>query len=305
MLDPMAAYVIKFFENIPPPDPRVSVKEYREKVNNIFREAASTLKEEVANVEDKTIKTKDSEIKIRIYQQRPWSPVMIYFHGGGFVFGDLETYDPICKRIARISNATVVSVDYRLAPEYKFPCAVKDAYNALKFVVENADDIRVDADKIVVAGDSAGGNLAAVVSILCRDNGERWIKKQVLIYPVVNFLAPTPSLIYFRDGYGLLSSQLMEWFTKQYLRNDNDRSNPLASPIIAKLNDLPPALIITAEYDPLRDEGEMYGILMRKYGSEASIVRYNGLVHGFINFYPILRAGKEAISQVAASLFDL
>lgn len=305
MLDPTVAYLIKFFESIPPPDPRISVKEYREKVNSIFREAASTLKEEVANVEDKKIKTGDSEIRIRIYQQRPWSPVMIYFHGGGFVFGDIETYDPICRRVARISDATVVSVDYRLAPEYKFPCAVEDAYNALKFVVENAKDIRVDADKIVVAGDSAGGNLAAAVSILCRDKGKGWIKKQVLIYPVLNFLAPTPSLLYFRDGYGLLSSQLMEWFTKQYLRDDKDKLNPLASPIIAKLNDLPPALIITAEYDPLRDEGEMYGTLMRKHGSEASVVRYNGVVHGFMNFYPILRAGREVINQVAASLYDL
>lgn len=302
-LDREVVSVIRFFRDLPF-DASMSAKEYRERVNEIFLSAVSMIKESVTEIEDRTIKGRESEIRIRIYRQRRWSPVMVFYHGGGFVIGNIEIYDPLCRRIARIANATVVSVEYRLAPEHKFPSAVIDAYDAVKWVADNADELEVDADKIFVAGDSAGGNLATVVSLLARDKGEEFIRKQILVYPVVNMSFPTPSKLEFGERHGILTTEIMQWFSEQYLRSEEDKYNPLASPIFANLSNLPPALIITAEYDPLRDEGEIYGELMRRNGSEAVVVRYQGMIHGFLNFYPILRAGREAINQIAASLSE-
>lgn len=301
-LDPKTREVLKLFREAPI-DFSLPAKEYREKLNKIFRQATYGIKEEVANVEDRILKGREAEIKVRIYQQRRWSPAIVFYHGGGFTICDIEIYDPICRRIARISNATVISVDYRLAPENKFPSAVIDAYDALKWVADNSAEIEIDGDKISVCGDSAGGNLATVASIIARDNGENFVKKQILVYPVVNFSALTPSIAEF-ERFGILTREIMDWFAKQYLRNDEDRYNPWASPMLAELRNLPPALIITAEYDPLRDEGELYGHLMRKSGVEVTVVRYNGMIHGFLNFYPILRAGREAINQIAMSAID-
>ncbi|MEM2586158.1 MAG: alpha/beta hydrolase [Archaeoglobaceae archaeon] len=300
--DPMVREIVKLFRDIPI-SPSIPVGEYREKVNEIFRRATSGIKEEVASVEDRIVKGREAEIRVRIYQQKRWSPAIVFYHGGGFTICNIEVYDPICRRIARISNATVISVDYRLAPENKFPSAIVDAYDALKWVADNAAEIEVNGDRIVVCGDSAGGNLATVASIIARDNGENFVKKQILVYPVVNFSAITPSIAEF-ERLGILTRDMMEWFARQYLRSEEDRYNPLASPMLAELRNLPPALIITAEYDPLRDEGELYGHLMRKSGGEVVMVRYNGVIHGFLNFYPIIRAGKEAINQIAMSAID-
>ncbi|MFN3384091.1 MAG: alpha/beta hydrolase [Archaeoglobaceae archaeon] len=303
-LDRSILPVVRFFRDLSF-DASVSAKDYREKVNGIFLSAVSMIKEDVAEVEDRTIKGRESEIRIRIYRQKRWSSGIVFYHGGGFVIGNIDIYDPVCRRIARIANATVVSVDYRLAPEHKFPSAVVDAYDALKWVVDNANDLEIDADKIAVVGDSAGGNLATVVSLIARDEGENFIKKQILVYPVVNMVFPTVSRLEFGDRYGILTTEIMRWFTEQYLRSEEDKYNPLASPIFADLSNLPPALIMTAEYDPLRDEGEMYGELMRRHGSEAVIVRYQGMIHGFLNFYPLLRAGREAINQIAVAISEL
>ncbi|MEG9194483.1 MAG: alpha/beta hydrolase [Archaeoglobales archaeon] len=300
-VDPALREIIGIYRQLPKFDRTISAQEYREIINPIFEQVSNALTEEVAKVEDRIIKGKNGDIKIRIYQQKPKSPVLVFYHGGGFVICNLDTHDSICRRIARLSNATVVSVDYRLAPEHKFPAAVVDAYDAAKWVADHGDEIEVDTGKIFVAGDSAGGNLATVVSIIARDNGEDFIKGQILVYPVVNLAGITRSWLEY-SNFGILFEEIMYWFTEQYLRSKEDALNPHASPIFADLGNLPPALIATAEYDPLRDEGELYGALMRKQGSSATVVRYNGTIHGFLNMYSFLDPGKELIAQIAAKL---
>lgn len=300
-LDPDLKRVLDLYREGPRFEPAISVEEYRRFTNGIFEAIARLEYEAVSKVEDKIAKGRNGDIRIRVYQQKANSAVLVYYHGGGFVLCNLETHDAICRRIARLSNATVVSVDYRLAPEHKFPAAVYDAYDALRWVADHSEEIGVDKDRIFVGGDSAGGNLATVASIIARDRGENFVKGQFLIYPVVNLSGVTPSKLEF-GSRGILTEEIMLWFNRQYLQSVDDVRNPLASPILAELNDLPPALIATAEYDPLRDEAELYGALMRKSGSEAVVVRYNGMIHGFLNFYPFVRAGKELISQIAAAI---
>ncbi len=300
-LDPDLKRVLDLYREGPRFEPAISVEEYRRFTNRIFEAIARLEYEAVSRVEDKIAKGRNGDIRIRVYQQKANSAALVYYHGGGFVLCNLETHDAICRRIARLSNATVVSVDYRLAPEHKFPAAVYDAYDALRWVADHAEEMGVDKDRIFVGGDSAGGNLATVVSIIARDKGENFVKGQFLIYPVVNLSGVTPSKLEF-GSRGILTEEIMAWFNRHYLESIDDARNPLASPIFAELGDLPPALIATAEYDPLRDEAELYGALMRKSGSEAVVVRYNGMIHGFLNFYPLVRAGKELISQISAAI---
>lgn len=303
-LDPAYKTLMSYFKSLPKFKDFKSAAEYRSAINSIFEERVKILsqQEPVKCVEDIKI---GRGIRIRVYQEKPNSPVLVYFHGGGFVICSIETHDAVCRRIARLSKATVISVDYRLAPENKFPAAVEDCYEATKWVYENSREISVDNSKIIVGGDSAGGNLAAAVSIKARDEGEKFIKHQVLIYPVLNLFGKTPSLYEFGEDNPVLDHEIMVWFTEQYIQRKEDTLNPLASPILADLSNLPPALIITAQYDPLRDEGELFGHLLRRAGVEASVVRYNGVYHGFINYYPVLKAGRDAINQIASLLlFD-
>lgn len=299
-LDPVYRELSGYFESLPKFSDFKTAKEYREAINRVFEERVAQISqyERVERVEDRVI---DGNIRIRIYQQKTDTPVLVYYHGGGFAICSIETHDAVCRRIARLSNATVVSVDYRLAPEHKFPAAVEDCYSATKWVAENAEEIGVDASKLFVGGDCAGGNLAAAVSIMARDMGEDLVKQQILIYPAVNLFTVMPSIYEFGEN-PVLDFEIMKWFSSQYLEKREDALNPLASPIFADLSDLPPALIITAEYDPLRDEGELFGHMLRKAGVEASVVRFRGVLHGFINYYPVLKAGKDAINLIASSV---
>jgi len=303
-IDPAYYELAEYYQSLPKFNQFKSAVEYRETINRIFEERVKPISqmEIVGRVEDRVIRGRGGDIRIRVYQQRPNSPVLVYYHGGGFVICSIETHDAVCRRIARLANATIVSVDYRLAPEHKFPAAVEDAYDALKWVADNADEIGVDSSRIFVGGDSAGGNLAAATSIMARNNGEDIIKQQILIYPVVNLFSPMPSFYEFGERYWVLDLDIMRWFMEQYLESREDALNPLASPMFANLEGLPSTLIITAEYDPLRDEGELYGHLMRRAGCQVSVVRYAGVLHGFLNYYPILKAGRDAINQIASLL---
>ncbi len=303
-IDPVYYQLAEYFESLPKFDQFTSASEYREAINQIYAERNRQISqfEKVERVEDRVIRGRNGDIRIRIYQQKPDSPVLVYYHGGGFVICSIESHDALCRRTARLSNATVVSVDYRLAPEHKFPNAVYDCYDATKWVAENADELEIDPSRIFVGGDSAGGNLAAAISIMARDNGENFIKHQILIYPVVNFVTPTPSLLEYAEGLWILEEKIMGWFSEQYFSRKEDMFNPLASVIFANLENLPPALIITAEYDPLRDEAEVFGHMLRRAGVEATTVRYKGVLHGFINYYPVIKAARDAINQITALL---
>ena len=272
------------------------------------RMAAESLKplegkaELVGSVENLLIPGPQGYIPIRVYTPDAPTPppAMVYFHGGGWVVCDLDTHDVICRAIARWAGAVVVSVDYRLAPEHKFPAAVVDCYAATVWVEANADRLGIDRDRISVGGDSAGGNLATVVALKSRDENGPALAMQVMIYPVTDLSSfATPSYQEFADGYQLTRAQ-MEWFRDHYLRSMLDASDPHASPLLADdLAGLPPALIITAECDPLRDEGEAYAKRLADAGVPVTLTRYAGMIHPFFSLSGAIPHAHDAIQQVA------
>ena len=225
---------------------------------------------------------------------------MVYFHGGGWVVCDLDTHDVVCRAIARRAEAVVVSVDYRLAPDHKFPAAVTDAYAATEWVAANAERLGIDPTRISVGGDSAGGNLATVVSLMSREKNGPSIALQALVYPVTDLSSfETPSYREFAEGHHLSRVQ-MEWFRGHYLASPEDCGNPYASPLLARdLSGLPPALIITAECDPLRDEGEAYAKRLEEAGVTVTCTRYPGMIHPFFSLPGAIPQALDAIQQVA------
>jgi len=227
-------------------------------------------------------------------------PALVYFHGGGFVFGNLDTHDAVCRAIAKASGAVVVAVDYRLAPEHKFPAAVDDSYAATKWVAANAERLGIDAHRIAVGGDSAGGNLATVIALRCRDAGGPALAAQVLIYAVTDVSTfETGSHRELAEGY-FLTRAAMEWFTGHYLASADHKRHPEVSPLLApNLSGLPPALIITAEFDPLRDEGEAYARRIQQAGVPVTVTRYPGMIHGFVSMRGVLSGGRQAIQEAA------
>ncbi len=258
--------------------------------------------EPIAHVENRTIPGPAGEIPVRIYTPAGSGPfpVLVFFHGGGWVICDLDTHDGICRSLANEVSCIVVSVDYRLAPEHKFPAAPEDCYAATEWVAKHAAQFNGDPTRLAVGGDSAGGNLTAVVAQMARDRNGPRLAFQLMIYPATDFNAKTPSKESNAQGY-FLTIDDMVWFMNHYLRNAEDRQNPLASPMLAaNLRGLPPALVITAEYDPLRDEGEQYGQRLKEAGVPVTITRYNGMIHGF--FGMPFDQSKKALAEASAVL---
>jgi len=227
-------------------------------------------------------------------------PVLAFFHGGGWCIGDLETHDPLCRQLAHEAQAAVLSVDYRLAPEHRFPAAVDDCFAALRFLVAVGESLGLDPRRIAVGGDSAGGNLAAVAALLARDAGIA-VKAQVLIYPATDFTHYRPSHDDYAEGF-LLTREAIAWFGRNYL-DDAERSDCRASPILtADLRGLPPAIVICGECDPLRDESRDYAEKLRQAGNEATFHLYPGMIHGFYTMGGAIAAADQAIAQSAAFL---
>jgi acetyl esterase len=259
--------------------------------------------EAVARAVDRTVPGPAGDIPVRIYTpagQAPF-PLLVYFHGGGWVLGGLETHDRICRSLANGAGSVVVSVDYRLAPEHKFPAAAEDCYAATAWAAGNAASLGADPARVAIGGDSAGGNLTAVVAIMARDRGGPRLRHQLLVYPVTDATFDTPSYRENATGY-FLETDGMRWFWNHYLTGDADRTNPLASPLRGDLRGLPPALVITAEYDPLRDEGEAYAARLREADVPVTLTRYHGMIHGFFGMGALLDQGKAAIREAAAAL---
>ena len=260
--------------------------------------------EPVASVEDRAITANGAQIPLRIYRPEGGpavTPALVWFHGGGWVIGSLDGSDFGCRIMANASGCTVISVDYRLAPEYKFPTAVDDCLAVTKWVAENGPELGVDGARIAVGGDSAGGNLAAVVSQLARDGGGPAIAFQALVYPVTNYDFSTASYRDNAEGY-LLERDSMEWFWGHYLRSDADGASTKASPLRhTNLAGLPPAIVLTAEFDPLRDEGEAYAERMRAAGVPVEARRYDGQIHGFFA-NPAIDDGSEAARHVGKAI---
>ncbi len=259
----------------------------------------------VARVETRAI---PGNIRVRVYRPNGIapgpSPALVYFHGGGWVVGGLDTIDVTCRRLADEAKCVVVSVAYRLAPEHKFPIPVEDAFAATHHVAEHAEAFGVDRDRIAVGGDSAGGNLAAAVALLSRRRSGPRLAFQLLFYPVTNHAFDTPSYREFAHGY-LLTRRAMQWYWRQYLPRPEDGDDPAASPLRARrvdLHGLPPALVVTAEFDPLRDEGEAYADHLRGAGVHVQTRRQDGLIHGFLQFGGIIDRARTALDEAAAAL---
>lgn len=258
----------------------------------------------VERVEDRTISGPAGPLAIRLYADSAAAglPVLVWFHGGGWVFGDLELDDGTCRRLAAGSGCAVVSVDYRLAPEARFPAAVEDCYAATRYVSEHAAELGVDSGRIAVGGDSAGGNLAAAVALLARDKGGPVIAFQLLVCPVIDLDFETASYRQCANDYRP-KRDLMRWFWDQYLGSDDDARNPYACPIRADdLSGLPPALVLTAEYDPLRDEGEAYAARLAEAGVTSSSTRYEGTVHFLFLMSDRIAKGREAVAEACDAL---
>jgi acetyl esterase len=261
----------------------------------------------VSRVENRSIPGSGGEIPIRLYYPAGDPPfaTLVYFHGGGWVIGNLDTHHAFCHALAKKGGCLVVSVDYRLAPEHPYPAAVEDAYTATKWVAENAAVIQADPDRFSVCGDSAGGHLATVVSMMARDRKGPGIDLQILIYPITDCNFNTPSYMENKEGY-MLTRELMKWFWKLFLEDESDADDPYASPLRAEnLSDLPPALIITAEYDPLRDEGEAYGKRLQDAGVNVTLSRYPGMIHAFIRMTARLDKANDALDEIAGTLRDV
>jgi acetyl esterase len=261
--------------------------------------------EPVEHVEDRRIDAGETSFGIRIYRPSGLAggaaPVLVFYHGGGFVLGDLESHDRDCRALANRGECVVVAVDYRLAPEHPFPAAVDDAWAALSWVLAHTDELGVDPDRVAIGGDSAGGNLAAVTALWARDQGIA-LRLQLLIYPAVDSAESVhQSRIDNAVGY-MLDPQAVEWFTTQYV-GDADPEDWRLAPIRAARHDgVAPAFVITAEYDPLRDEGEAYAAKLAAAGVAATAVRYDGMIHGFFGMGPVITAAKPAVDDAGAAL---
>jgi acetyl esterase len=311
-LDPNVAAFLQFIENAGlPPMYEGTVQQAREGLRTLLvhmRDVATL--PQVASVADTTLA---DAVPARVFRPHAAGPVptVVYLHGGGFVIGDLDTHEAVCRELCREVEAVVVSVDYRLAPEHVFPAAVDDSYAALRAVAEHIDEYGGDANRLAVGGDSAGGNLAAVCAQLARADGLA-LAAQLLVYPAVDLLGEYESRVVNADGYFLTYAD-MQWFARQYLGMDETHPDaatlaldPRVSPLHATdLSGLAPAIVATAEFDPLRDEGDRYAQALADAGVRVEHRQFAGLIHGFYGLEALSPAIAEASAWINGTLKKL
>lgn len=303
-LDPRVAAMLKQMEEqgVPPLETLTPIQA-REFINIAVRELRGD-PEAVEKVENLNIPGQAGQVPVRVYMPEDGGPfpVLVYFHGGGWVFCNLDTHDNVCRSLANGAGCVVVSVDYRLAPENKFPAAVEDTYAATQWVANNAARINGDLTRIAVGGDSSGGNLAAVVSLMARNQNEPSLMYHLLVNPGTNLSSfDTDSYRNYADGYGQTKA-FVEWCRGNYLEKDDWR-HPYASPLLAKdLSGLPPALVITSEFDVLRDEGEAYAERLQQAGVPVTCTRYNGMIHFGVMWAVASDLARNAIDEATAAL---
>jgi acetyl esterase len=297
LLQQMAAQAMPPLNEMSPADARVAAEGFK---------ALAGEPEEIADVSDRTIPGPGGEIPIRIYTPAGTGsgplPCLIYYHGGGWVLGDIDGTDNICRMVANRTGCKIASVGYRLAPEHKFPAPLDDCYTALEWVAANGGSIGVDTGRLAVGGDSAGGNLAAAVALRARDEGGPALRMQLLVYPVTNHDFSTASYQTNGNDY-LLTQDMMRWFWDHYLNGADDSKKAMVSPLQAdSLNGLPRAFVLTGEFDPLRDEGEAYAERLREAGVKVVHKRYDGQIHGFWQMPGIFPSAMQAADDSAAEL---
>ncbi|MBL6750312.1 MAG: alpha/beta hydrolase [Nevskia sp.] len=297
MLDKAAASGIPPFHQLPV-----------ETCRKLFAQVITALPQStqpIAGSRDLSIDGPGGRIPLRVFQPIGTGPfpVLVFSHGGGWVVGDVAIYNSLCRELCGLAGCVVVSVDYRLAPEHKFPAAADDCAAATRWVHAHAAGIGADPRRVVVGGDSAGGNLAAATALRLRDEGGPALSGQLLVYPATDhYSRPTVSMVDNAQGYGLSAAD-MAWFTNHYLAAPADIDNPYANPLrAASLAGLPPALVITAEYDPLRDEGEAYARALQRAGVATQLSRYDGANHGFFSRFGLIDLGRVAIGEACGWL---
>jgi acetyl esterase len=255
---------------------------------------------EIAGAREQTIDGPGGPLRIRLYTPRGKGPfpLLVFFHGSGFVLCSLDTHDGMCRNLCAGAGCVVASVGYRLAPEYKFPAGIDDCLHATRWAAAHVAELGADSARIAVAGDSAGANMAAVTALRVRDEGGPALCAQLLLYPVTDYYSPgTPSYEENAEGYGL-TRDTMKWFWDHYLSEASQGAHPHASPLRATdLSGLPPALVITAEYDPLRDEGERYAEKLRAAGVQVAMSRYDGVNHGFMFWVGVVDKAGVAMAE--------
>ncbi|MDG5482672.1 alpha/beta hydrolase [Mycolicibacterium gadium] len=291
-LDPQIAPLIETLDSGFPPVHTMTGAEARATIRSRF--VAPAQPEPVGGVDDVQIPGGDGQIRARIY--RPSSaaplPVVVYAHGGGFVFCDVDSHDGLCRNLANLIPAVVVSVDYRLAPEHPWPAAAQDLYAATQWAADHATEIGGDPNRVVVAGDSAGGNLAAVTALMARDNGRPVLAAQLLLYPMIAADFDTESYRLYGNGF-YNPRPALQWYWDQYVPAHSDRTHPYASPLRADLQGLPPAVVVLAGHDPLRDEGAAYADALARAGVRTARCDFDGGIHGFMTM-PMLDVAHEA-----------
>lgn len=262
---------------------------------------------DVAHVEDRSIPGPNGKIPIRIYKpsDEPNQPMLAFYHGGGWVLGDIATHDRLCRLLANGAKCIVVSVDYRLAPEHKFPAAPEDCYAALQWLADHGAEIGGDPSRIAVGGESAGGNLSAAVALMARDRQGPRICYQLLLYPVTDLTTlETQSYNAFATEHGLEKAS-MAWFIDHYLADPADAANPYASPLHAPdLSGLPPAAVMTAGFDVLRNEGDAYAVRLQEAGVPVTHKCYSGFIHGFYVMTGVIGAARAAVDEACVLLQD-
>ena len=307
MLHPQTQALLDFIEaRQVPPTHTLSVTDARAYYRD-RRSVTQPTPAEVAQVQELQANGPHGAIPLRLYRplgsaETETLPVLVYCHGGGWVIGDLDTHDSLCRELANGAGCAVVAVDYRMGPEHRFPAAVDDAIAATRWVHSNAAALHLDPARLAVGGDSAGGNLAAVVSIAARDSADLPIAFQLLIYPATDQHRSAPSHAENGQGY-LLTSDTMAYFTGHYIADATQYADWRASPLLHEnLADLPPALVITAGFDPLRDEGQAYAERLTAAGNHASYVCFDRQIHGFITMGKLIDEANTAVALCAAEL---
>jgi acetyl esterase/lipase len=270
----------------------------------IYRDSRAVLAPKAPDVAEVRLLVFSNAVAVRAYRPvlNETLPALVFFHGGGWTIGDLDTHDVVCRQLALGARCAVFSVDYRLAPEHPFPAAVEDCFAATQFVHSNAKSLKIDPARIAVGGDSAGGNLAAVVALMARDKGGPPLAYQLLIYPATDQRCEFPS--HERNGQGyLLTKEGIHFFRSAYLPNAKDTTDWRASPLLAASHaNLPPAFVLTAAYDPLVDEGRAYAERLAKAGAEVAYKEYSDMVHGFVLFGGVVDTANAAVAECCERL---
>jgi acetyl esterase len=305
-LDPQIASIIEQIDRRPRPLWEVPLDEARRVADEgMLRMREIFGVEEVADVLERTVPGPAGPVRVRVYRPEGHGPhgVLVFFHGGGYVFCSLDTHDQLCRMLTNRGRCVVVSVDYRLAPEHPFPAGIEDAWAVTKWVQDNAAEIHGDRERVAVGGDSAGGNFAAVVALHNRDDRRRLpLRAQLLLYPTTDRCGGYKSLVENGEGY-LLTTEMRKWFARCYVPEGTPLDDWRLSPICAPdHSDSAPAIVVTAEYDPLRDEGDAYVETLRAVGVPVDHVRVDGMIHGFLQYAPFHDGARAILDEVGAIL---